>query len=752
MPPLDPAMAGLGPAAGIPGTSPMGDPAMGGAPQPQPPAEPMGPPQPQQTGAGLHPELQNLAAMLPEEELDAIGELVCKEAELDDKSRQDWLDMHAHWIRLYYQNDAPLNPPWQGSSDESIPMLAEACNQFHARAFQAFFPNRSIIQALPTGQIEKADIERAKRVGKHMSWQLMVRDKTYRKRKDALLLSVALHGSMFTKVYYDPRLKRNCVENVRAEDLILPYGIGPRELEDLPRKTHVIYMSVNKTRILAAGGYFLSPCEPWKHTEGAAPTQEAHDEAQGHRQPGLGDAYYAKLYEQHRLLDLDDDGIEEPYIVTVDATTKKVQRISIRYEADDFGQPVYDKEPIECFTHWMFLPNPDGVYGLGLGHLVGQINTAVNKMLRQTIDKGTLNNMASGLISDALPLRGGEIELEMGKFRKVASVGRIADHIHEFQFGEPSAVIQSIIELLMQRGDRLATVTEALTGQMDKVQQPTVVLALIEQGLQVFSTVYQRLYDAWEEELAKLYRLNAKFMPEEEYVTVLDVGGLERFKIGRTDYQNDLRVVPVVDPKMATDQQKLAHAQAEWEFLSQNPLVLSSPVHFYNASRRYLEAIDTRAIDEVLPRPQMEPQRVDDPQIENTGLLMPKPIMPPVFPDQDHLKHLMAHETIKNDPQYAAFLTPEALAVLDHHQKMHIALLYGTTETDVMESPDGPFGGGAMAQGPSDRMGAQTTFGPLQPEPAMGGVPGGPDPTAAGAGGSPQFSGGANRPPGPVQE
>ena len=673
--------------------------------------------------AALSVELQNLAHQLSEDELTKLGGMVVEEFEEDNRSAQPWREMHAHWINLYYQQDKPLNPPWRGSSEESIPMLAEACNQFHARAFQAFFPNRSIIKTIPTGNIEEADLKRAERVGKHMSWQLLVRDKDYKSKKDALILSTAIHGSFFTKTYYDPFKARNMVENIRAEDLVVPYGVGPRAIEDLNRKTHIVWKTVNDTRILAQSGFFASEALPYQSHEGR-PTTEAVDKATGIQPSGREEKYWACLLEQHRFLDLDGDGIEEPYIVTVDRQSRKILRLAIRYDTDDAGNPLNDKAPVEYFTHYGFLPNSDGFYALGMGHLIGKINTAVNKLLRQTIDAGTLVNNKSGFVSEALALRKGEVEMSMGKFIKVPNLGgKISDHIQELQFSGPDQTIAAMIELLVRRGDRLATVTEALTGQMEKVQQPTAILALIEQGLEVFSAVYERLWESWSCELRKIYRLNSRYLSDKEYITVLDIDGLERFAIQKKDYAEDLEVIPIADPRMTSDQARLTRATAEWQFLSTNPLTMQSPTHFYNASRRYLEAIETRGIDEVLPRPP-EPGRIDDPQLENAGALMPMPVIPNVFPDQDHLAHMQAHEAFLKDPLYGARISPNGRAMLEMHIQKHLALLYGVTES--MEGFDGAGSGGyhPMAAQPGNGMAPGAVGGTVPAGTGMAGGPG----------------------------
>ena len=493
-----------------------------------------------------------------------------------------------------------------------MPLLAEACNQFHARAMRALFPTRNIVKAIPgllltqeldpTGMLNKALRRRAERVGRHLSWQLMVKDKGYKRDKDSLLLSVAVHGSFFTKTYYDPVKKRNVVENVRAEDLVVNYGVGPRAIDDVERKTHVIHITKNRTAILVSKGFFVAPGEPVLRGE-RPKTAESAQSAEGVTAPADPTDLPCMTLEQHRVLDLDDDGIAEPYIVWVDYQSRKVQRITIRYEVDQAGQPTNDKESVEYFSHWMFLPNPDGFYGLGMGHLVGQINTSVNKMLRQTIDAGTLANAGnhSGFVSATLGVPKGEHVISLGKLKTVeASADDLQKGIYLFKFPGPTPALTNTLMALKEDGRRISSAVEALSGQTEKVLQPTTILALIDQATQVFSTVYERLGIAWGDELGKYYRLNRKYLGRETFVYDTSAG-LASDVVGPLDYAEDMLLIPMADPQLATEQQRLAKANAEWQFVMSNPLITQNPMAFYAASRRYLEALQVEGIDEILP-------------------------------------------------------------------------------------------------------------------------------------------------------
>jgi hypothetical protein len=210
---------------------------------------------------------------------------------------------------------------------------------------------------------------------------------------------------------------------------------------------------------------------------------------------------------------------------------------------------------------------------------------------------------------------------------------------------------------------------------------------------------------------------------------------LETFQIGKADYADDFQIKPVADPKMATEQQKLTRAMAEWQFLSTNALVLQSPFHYYKASERYLKSIEVQNINEVLPQPAV-PGRVDDPMMENMATLMPQPVMPMVFPDQDHLTHLQVHQSMLSDPVYGAQMTPAGMQALQMHIQMHVAYAYGSTESPMMGEMLGQIGNPTMAPAPGYVMVPPGALGGgMAQGGAMGGGPG------MGGGGGPQGEG-----------
>lgn len=552
----------------------------------------------------LSPALINIAEKLDEKERDEIAEIVLQDFEYDDASRREWLDMHAEWVRVYYQKDRPANAPWAGSSEESLGLLTEACNQFQARAKKAFFPHRLPITAIPVNGMDPELSDRASRVGKHLSWQLMVKNRNYKRDKTALLLGTPIHGSVFTKTFFDPVMNRVVVRNVRAVDLVVRYTIGPVPIEEVPCKTEVIFSSLNDTRIRAAAGYYLHPCEPFTMGDDRSPTR-AHDEAHGIVLPVGDELHPACILEQHRTLDLDGDGIEEPYIAWVDRQSRKLLRLQIRYETDASGRPTNGKEPVEQYTHYGFLSNPDGFYQLGLGHLIAKSNIAVNKLLRQFIDACTLSNVGnmSGFVSEILAGNKGEVALELGKFKTVsASSEDIQKGLKTLSFPAPSPAIIDILRMIDQRSQRVSSVTDLVAGESDKVLQPTTVQTLVEQSQMLFSSIQDDLLTCWGEELQKVYDLNRQYMFTPERMTVDGPNGFESVEIYPDDYTGDHMVMPVSDPRMANQAQRQKKAEFLYKFSLENPLIAGNPKALLETSRDVLKAMEVEGVDRILPR------------------------------------------------------------------------------------------------------------------------------------------------------
>lgn len=646
--------------------------------------------------------------------LKEIGQEVYSGVKDDEDTRSRWLDMHTFWLSLYTQTDYAENSDADRTwgATESVPILTEACNQFQARTYKAFFPQDSFVAAIPMRKAmnNRKEIEaRADRVGDHMSYQLGYQDRNYKQDKDALFLGIPLHGSFFTKTYFSEKLKRFKVDNVRPTDLVVNYHVGPVRIEDVRRKSHIIYSTVGDTEAAAERGFLINPCQPCEQV-GKNVYDIKVDEVMGLTSPNAslkGDRP-AMLVEQHVYLNIDGNGFR-PYIVTIDMATKLVKRMTIGYDATPDGRPLKDYEQIQYFTHYKYRENPDGFYGLGLGNDIGDLNSAVNIMLRQTMDAATLANDGnmSGFTSERLGLEGDDIRLILGKFRKIPdTVGNIQEGIYQFKFPGPSDALMKLAEFLDLRAQRMGSTTEATTGTLDKVVQPTTYLTQVEQALEGFSSVQMRIASSMADEFDKIYKINQKYLPVVDYYIVNEAPEM----ITRADYADDMLIRPIFDPKFVTQGQKVARSQAEAQVVLQNPLSLQRPQVLDAITRRQLEALEVDNIDELVPS--ADPIRIDDPIEENMQFMMPPGSTPPfdAFPDQNHIQHLAEHQQFLAE-QGGALLPEQQAAVVAHSMK-HQAFLYGQSKGIIPL----PVGNPALETAAGNEMGFE------QPEPQIPGM------------------------------
>ncbi len=624
----------------------------------------------------------NLASHFELKELYSLGQKGFELYQEDEESRSEWLATHAEYLEIYHQKDTYDNNFSSdfNSSDARVPLLTESCLGFQARAYKAIFPQRSFIATTSMEDITPEEQQRAERVAKWMNYLLNFQQRRYKRDKKRMLLAAALMGSDFTKTYPDPVTGLPKVERVRAQDFIVCYGTGPRELEDVRRKTHKITMDINKAKKLYRDGFFSAlPIESDAAYEDSGEFQTVEDDADGMHEVGK-DGKSAIILEQHTWYDLDGDGIEEPIIVWIDYNSKKVLRVTARYKIND-----EEKRPIEYFTHYSFIDNTDGFYGFGYGHLIAKLNQSINQMLRNSLDAGELANAGNmgGFISESVGVKGGETEVPIGKFVKLPrTADDLSKSIYQMKFPGPNAAYVNMIEFMQSVIQRLSNTTEAVSGDVSKVYQPMTILTMLEQSLQMPSSIMENLALAMEGELEKILLVAKDNASVIQTFTHED----ERVSITKEDFQGATRVYPIMDPRSVTKQQKMAKAQSVYQLGMQNPLIVQNPNSVYVITKQTLESMEVQDIDLILPKPEdQKPERIDDQHEENMFFLMPpqdKPLFD-VFPDQDHQTHIkIINEMLRGFEKQQMGngkldISPEGLQAVMLHKQKHVAFLYG---------------------------------------------------------------------------
>lgn len=579
----------------------------------------------------------NVATKLKEKQLEEIGDFCRAGYDQDFQSSQAWRDLADEWMKLTTQAIEEKSYPWPGASNIKFPLVSIAAMQFSARAYPTLVPSDGklvkpvVIGKDPSGQ----KLERAKRVSTFMNWQLLHDMDSWEEEMDRLLIMDAVMGCVFKKTYYDPYSEKMCSRLVDPRHVVINYDA--ESLKKAERISEHVFLYEREVDERKRMGIYLD-----------VDLGEATASDFDNREAGADDEtipYF--LIEQHTWLDLDNDGVQEPYVVTFHKSTKKVLRIAPRFTPEDMvTREVKGKEklvriqPTEFYTKYGFIPNPESrIYDLGFGHLLGPINESVNTIVNQLVDAGTLANLQSGFIGKGLRLKMGDTPMRPGEWRAVNSVGDdIRKQMVPLPAKEPSNVLFQLLGMLVTSGKELASVAEIFVGKMPGQNTPaTTTMATIEQGMKVFTAIYKRIYRSLSEEFKKLYKLNNTYLDPQTVVEVLDE------PIGPDDFSLEgYDICPGADPTAVSSTERLLKAQGLLELLG-----MGLPLDPIKVTMRVLEAQEQPNWQELIPgmqetgQPQVPPKQ--DPKMIEMQMKMAAEQQKAAL-NQQETQHRMAME------------------------------------------------------------------------------------------------------------
>ena len=573
----------------------------------------------------------NLAELLPEEILGPLGSTLSQNYQDYKTSRKEWEHSYIQGLDLLGFKYEQRTEPFQGAAGATHPVLAEAVTQFQALAYKELLPAdgpvRTQIIGAPTPQKE----QQSKRVKEFMNYQLMDQMKEYEPEFDQMLFYLPLSGSAFKKVYYDDLLQRAVSKFVPAEDLVVPYSAT--SLEDAEAIIHVIKKSENDLRKQQVSGFYRD-VDLGRPQDNETALEKKERELEGVKKTINEDVF--TLLECHVNLDLEGfedrsadgqpTGIKLPYIVTLEEGTRTILSIRRNYAIDD-----PKKEKITYFVHFRFLPGL-GFYGFGLIHMIGGLSRTATSALRSLLDAGTLSNLPAGFKMRGIRMRDDAQAIQPGEFRDVdAPGGNIKDAFMALPFKEPSQTLLQLMGVVVSAGQRFASIADMQVGDGNQQAAVGTTVALLERGSRTMSAIHKRIYVSLKQEFKLLARVFKLYLPNEYPYDV--VGGQRMIK--QQDFDDKVDILPIADPNIFSQTQRISMAQAELQLAQSNPQMHN----LYNAYRAMYEALGVKNIDLIL-KPQPQPQPVD-PSVEAILSLSGKPFQ--AFKGQDHKAHITAH-------------------------------------------------------------------------------------------------------------
>ena len=604
----------------------------------------------------------NLADFLPDDVLGRVGSDLSQKYLDYSSSRKEWEKTYTQGLDLLGFKYNNRTEPFQGASGATHPVLAEAVTQFQALAYKELLPADGPIRTQVMGVPSEQKTQQADRVKDFMNYQLMEKMKEYEPEFDQMLFNLPLAGSAFKKIYYDEMQQRAVSKFVPADDLIVPYTAT--SLDDAEAIIHRVKMSENDLKKQQVAGFYLD-IELSKPETHETDVDKKERELEGTSSTANDDVY--TLLECHIDLDLEGfedmnqetgepSGIKIPYIVTIEESSREILSIRRNYEV---GDPL--KKKVEYFVHFKFLPGL-GFYGFGLIHMIGGLSRTATSALRQLLDAGTLSNLPAGFKMRGIRIRDDAQSIQPGEFRDVdAPGGNLKDSFMMLPFKEPSQTLLALMGVVVQAGQRFASIADLQVGDGNQQAAVGTTVALLERGSRTMSAIHKRIYSALKNEFRILARVFKLYLPQEYPYDV--VGGQRMIK--QQDFDDRVDILPVADPNIFSQTQRISLAQTELQLATSNPQMHN----MYNIYRNMYEALGVKNIDQVLVRPM--PPQPKDPALEHIDALGGKQFQ--AFPGQDHRAHITSHLNFMGTN--IARNNPMILASLEKNIFEHISLM-----------------------------------------------------------------------------
>jgi hypothetical protein len=619
----------------------------------------------------------DLSETLDEEALGDIANDVIDNYQADKDSRADWESMFERGFDLLGLKLEQGSEPFDGACTAVHPLLIESAVKFQSKASGELFPVGGPVKTQILGKSTPEKEMQANRVQNFMNYQLTEQMPEYFDEFERMLFHLPLIGSAFKKLYYDATLKRPASEFIPIDQFYVSYYAT--NLRNADRYTHVIYRSpVEIARDIRAGVY--QEVDLPTPSMGDVPTfTEKMDTILGLSPSSDHDPQYI-LLEQHCYLDIEDDDVSLPYIVTVEQQSRQVLSIRRNYKQDD-----PNKEKISHFVHYRFVPG-FGFYGLGLIHFLGNLTMSATAAMRSLIDAGQFANLPGGFKAKGVRMVGDNDPIAPGEFKEVEATGiDLSKAIVTLPYKEPSATLHQMLNFVTVAGQKFADSTEQVISDAASYGPVGTTMALLEASSKFFSAIHKRVHKSQKDEFNILARIDYDYLPREY---PYDVPNEDR-SIFKKDFDGRIDVLPVSDPNIPSNAHRMMMANMALQMAQQSP---PGMFNLEALNRTILNAANMPNIEEILP-PKIEPKPIDP---VSDIMAATKGIPIAAFPGQNHDAHIQVKTAYLQDPMNGANPIMERIRpILESNIQEHSVMKYqeqmnGLSQQIMQGSPDNP--------------------------------------------------------------
>jgi len=621
---------------------------------------------------------ENLAETINLFDLEKIGMRYLDLIEKDKEAREKRDKQYEEGLkRTGLGDDAPGGANFFGASKVVHPVMAEACVDFAARAIKEMFPPDGPVRTKILGDVTDEKTETAERKRDYLNWQLTEQITEFRDEQEQLLTQLPLGGSQFMKIWYDDKKRRPCAEFVPIDNILLPFAAvnfytaqRVTEQQDITgwemqqRIDRGLYRDISLIRASA---------EP-EQTAAEKANNKIEGKSWDDNEDGL-----RRVFHIYTWLSIDDDpvtnGDSAPYILMVDELESKVLGLYRNWEEGDESM-----EKLDWIVEFKFIPWR-GAYAVGLPHLIGGLSAALTGALRALLDTAHINNSATMLKLKGARISGASQQIEVTQITEVESAPGV-DDIRKIAmpmpFNPPSEVLFKLLGWITDAAKGVVTTAEEKIADAKSTMPVGTTQALIEQGAVVFSSIHSRLHESQRRVIGIVGRLNRWYLDEQKRGDMV-----AELPVKKEDFKRNSDIVPVSDPHIFSETQRVAQMQSVLQLSTQFPAIFDQRA----VVNRMLKQLKVPNVNELIPNAS-KPAEMNAAD-ENSAMALGRPAF--AYPRQDQLAHIQAHLAFALDPALGSnrLIAPKFIPNALEHIKQHMMLWYTNQMSTYVQGDTG---------------------------------------------------------------